>query len=267
MGRAQVPREAREPGEQAEVHDHRGGQRPRRRVGRRVARGARLQGQAAHLPRLAAPRAQHRRAGRDQRGEELPQRRRQHPAPLLRHDQGRRLPRPRGQRLPARADEREHHRPVRRAGRPVRPRVRRPARQPLVRRRPGQPHVLRPGPDRPAAAARRVPGARPPGAPRQRRALRAHRDARPRGEGRAGGRRRRPQPDHRRGALAVRPRGRARHRRLRQRLLPLDERQGEQRHRDLAGPPARRARWPTRASPRSTRRASRRATTSSRSSR
>ncbi len=55
---------------------------------------------------------------------------------------------------------REHHRPVRRAGRAVRPRVRRPARQPLVRRRPGVAHVLRPRPDRPAAAARRVPGAR-----------------------------------------------------------------------------------------------------------
>ncbi len=62
-------------------------------------------------------------------------------------------------------------------------------------------------------------------------------------------------------------RGRARHRRLRQRLLPLDERQGEQRHRDLAGAPAAARSWPTRASRRSTRRASRRATTSSRSSR
>ena len=33
-------------------------------------------------------------------------------------------------------------------GRPVRPRVRRPARQPLVRRRPGLAHLLRPRPDR-----------------------------------------------------------------------------------------------------------------------
>ena len=54
----------------------------------------------------------------------------------------------------------EHHRPVRRPGRALRPRVRRPARQPLVRRRPGEPHLLRPGPDRPAAPARRLPGAR-----------------------------------------------------------------------------------------------------------
>ena len=69
-------------------------------------------------------------------------------------------------------------------GVPVRPRVRRPARQPVVRWRAGDPHVLRPRPDRPAAAARRVPGARPPGAPRQRRDAPAHRDARPRREGR-----------------------------------------------------------------------------------
>ena len=59
--------------------------------------------------------------------------------------------------------EREHHRPVRRAGRAVRPRVRRPARQPVVRWRAGVAHVLRPRPDRPAAAARRLPGARAPG--------------------------------------------------------------------------------------------------------
>ena len=54
---------------------------------------------------------------------------------------------------------RRHHRPVRRAGRAVRARVRRPARQPLVRWRAGVAHVLRAWPDRPAAAARRVPGA------------------------------------------------------------------------------------------------------------
>ena len=54
-------------------------------------------------PRQPAPRAQHRRAGRHQRGEELPERRRQRLPPVLRHDQGRRLPRARGQRLPARA--------------------------------------------------------------------------------------------------------------------------------------------------------------------
>ncbi len=78
---------------------------------------------------------------------------------LLRHRQGRRLPLARVQRLPPGRGQREHHRPVRRAGRPVRPRVRRPARQPLLRRRPGLAHVLRPRPDRPAAADRRLPGA------------------------------------------------------------------------------------------------------------
>ena len=46
-------------------------------------------------------------------------------------------------------------------GVPVRPRVRRPARQPQLRRRPGEPHVLRPRPDRPAAPARRLPGSWP----------------------------------------------------------------------------------------------------------
>ena len=40
-------------------------------------------------------------------------------------------------------------------------RVRRPARQPLLRRRPGVAHLLLPRPDRPATAARRLPGAEP----------------------------------------------------------------------------------------------------------
>ena len=52
-------------------------------------------------------------------------------------------------------------------------------------------------------------------------------------------------------------RGRARHRRLRQRLLPLDQRQGLQRHGDLARVQARRRTSPTPASRRSTRPASR----------
>ena len=46
---------------------------------------------------------------------------------------------------------------MRRAGRAVRARVRRPARQPVVRRRAGLAHVLRARPDRPAAPARRLP--------------------------------------------------------------------------------------------------------------
>ena len=53
----------------------------------------------------------------------------------------------------------QHHRPVRRPGRAVRPRVRRPARQPLLRRRPGVAHLLLPRADRPATPARGVPGA------------------------------------------------------------------------------------------------------------
>ena len=186
---------------------------------------------------------------------------------LLRHGEGRRLPRPRGERLPARAGVGEHHRPVHRAGRAVRPRVRRPPRQPLVRRRAGVAHVLRPGPDRPAAPARRLPGARAPDPPRHRQAAQPHRDARPRAEGRPRRRRRHPRPGRRRGPLALGPRGRARDRRLRQRVLPLDQREGVQRHRDLAGPQAGRATSRTRATRRSTRRASRPATSSSRSSR
>ena len=61
---------------------------------------ARLQRQVLLLPGQPAPRALHRRPGRHQRGQELPERRRQRLPPVLRHRQGRRLPRPRGQRLP-----------------------------------------------------------------------------------------------------------------------------------------------------------------------
>ena len=121
------------------------------------------------------------------------------------------------------------------AGRAVRPRVRRPARQPLVRWRAGVAHLLRPRPDGPAAALRRLPGARAADRGRQRRAARAHRDARPDRRRRAGPRHRRPRPGHRRDQHALRRRRRARHRRLRQRLLPVDQRQGLQRHGDLAG--------------------------------
>jgi succinate dehydrogenase / fumarate reductase flavoprotein subunit len=63
--------------------------------------------------------------------------------------------------------------------------------QPLLRRRPGLAHLLRPRPDRPAAAARRLPGARAPDRPRHGQDVPAHRDARPR-------RHRRPRPRHRR---------------------------------------------------------------------
>ena len=64
---------------------------------------------------------------------------------------------------------------------------------------------------------------------------------------------------------ALRRRRRAGHRRLRQRLLPVHQRQGLQRHRDLAGAPQGRAASPTPATRRSTRPASRVAATTSRS--
>ena len=68
----------------------------------------------------------------------------------------------------------------------------------------------------------------------------AHRDARPGRGGRAGARHRGARPGDGQDRDARRRRRRARHRRLRQRLLSLDERQGLQRHRDLAGAQARR---------------------------
>ena len=63
----------------------------------------------------------------------------------------------------------QHHRPVRGPGRALRARIRRPARQPLVRRRAGVAHLLRPRPDGPAAAARRLPVADAAGGRRHRR--------------------------------------------------------------------------------------------------
>ena len=140
---------------------------PGRRLRGRVAGGARLPGRLFLLPGQPAAGPLDRRSGRDQRRQELPERRRQRLPPVLRHRQGRRLPLPRGQRLPAGRGLGQHHRPVRRAGRAVRPRVRRPAGEPLVRRRPGVANLLRPRPDRPAAPARRLPGAGAPGGPRR----------------------------------------------------------------------------------------------------
>ena len=93
VGPAQVRDEAGQPGQQAQVHDHRRRHRPGRRVGGRVARRAGLQRPELLHPGQPAPRAQHRRAGRHQRREELPERRRQRLPPVLRHGQGRRLPR------------------------------------------------------------------------------------------------------------------------------------------------------------------------------
>ena len=215
----------------------------RRRLGRGVARRARLRRRLLLLPGLAAPRALDRRAGRHQRRQELPERRRQRLPAVLRHDQGRRLPRARGQRLPPGASSRSNIIDQCVAqGVPVRARVRRPARQPLLRRRPGLAHLLRPRPDRPAAPARRLPGARAPDRGRQgARCTRAPRCSTWWSTDGRGARHRRARPGHRRDPAPRRRRGGARHRRLRQRLLPLDQRQGLQRHRDLARAPARRA--------------------------
>ena len=57
---------------------------------------------------------------------------------------------------------------------------------------------------------------------------------------RAGPRHRRPRHGHRRDLVARGRCGRPGHRRIRQRVLPLDQRQGLERDRDLAGPQARR---------------------------
>ena len=190
-------------------------------------------------PRQPAPRAQHRRAGRHQRREELPQRRRQHLPPVLRHGEGRRLPRPRGQRLSPGPGVRGHHRPVRRPGRAVRARVRRAAGQPLVRRRPGVPDVLRPRPDGPAAADRRLPVDDAPGRCRDGEAVPPARDARPRRHRRQGARHRLPQPRHRRARAVRRRRRAALHGRLRHGVLPVDQRRELQRHGRVAVPQAR----------------------------
>ena len=188
MGPPPLRIEAGQSGQPAQVHGHHRRHRPRRGVGGLLARRARLQRPELLHPGQPAARAQHRRAGRHQRGQELPERRRQHPAAVLRHGQGRRLPVARGERLPAGAAERQHHRPVRRAGRAVRARVRRAARQPVVRRRAGVAHVLRARPDRPAAAARRLSVDDAAGREGHRQVVRQPRDARPRRRQRPGAR-------------------------------------------------------------------------------
>ena len=237
VGHPEVRGADRQPRQPAPAVDH----RRRHRAGRRLRGGdprrGRLRREVVLLPGQPAPGALDRGAGRHQRGEELQGRRRLRLPAVLRHHQGRRLPLARVERLPAGRGQREHHRPVRRPGRALRPRVRRPARQPLVRRRPGLAHLLRPRPDRPAAADRRLPGARAPGRRRHRALLHPPRDARAGRRRRPGPRDHRPRPGHRRDRDLLRRRRRARQRRLRQRLLPLHQRDGLQRHRDLAGAP------------------------------
>ena len=91
------------------------------------------------------------------------QRRRLGPPPVLRHDQGRRLPEPGGQRVPPRRALGEHHRPGDGTGCPLRPGIRRAPRHPVFRRHPGVTDFLLKGPDRAAIAPRRLPGADAPG--------------------------------------------------------------------------------------------------------
>ena len=119
----------------------------------------RVPGEMLLLPGQPAPRPQHRRAGRHQRRQELSERRRQRLPAVLRHDQRRRFPVARSERLPAGAGQREHHRSMRRAGGAVRPRIRRVAGQSLVRRRAGFAHVLRARPNGPAVVVGRLSGA------------------------------------------------------------------------------------------------------------
>ena len=127
--------------------------------------------------------------------------------------------------------------------------------------------VLRARADRPAAAARRLPGDDAPGRGGQDPAAHAHGDARRR---RARGQRardHRARPVDRRGRVALRPRRRARHRRLLERvLLSRPTRRRPTRPRSGARTSAAR-RSRTRASRRSTRPASRSPTTRSPSSR
>ena len=127
-------------------------------------------------------------------------------------------------------DQRQHHRPVRGAGRSVRARIRRHADQPLVRRRAGFANLLCARPDRPAASARRLPGAGAAGACGHGRDVPAHGDARPHRDRRPGARHRHAQSGHRRDRHPFRRCRDSRHGRLRERLLSFDQRQGIERH-------------------------------------
>jgi len=264
VDRPQVLHAAGEPQQQAALRRDRGGLGAGRRIGRGLAGRVGLPGEGAHLPRLPPPGPQHRRPGRHQRGQELPKRRRQRVPPLLRHHQGRRLPVSGGQRVPPGRGVGGHHRPGHRPGRALRPGVRRAARQPLLRRRPGVAHLLRPGPDRPAAPVGGLLGADAPSGRRHRGAAHPLGDAGAGDARRPGGGGGDPRSHHRRDRAPLGPRRGAGHRGLRQRVLPVDQRQDVQRDRSVAGPAKARC-SPTRATPKSTPPAFRPATTSSRS--
>ena len=96
MGQSPLRNEAGKSGEQAQVQHDCGRLGPGGRFGFGVAGRAGLQRQMFLLSGQPAPRALHRRARRHQRGQELSERRRQHLPAVLRHREGRRFPRPRG---------------------------------------------------------------------------------------------------------------------------------------------------------------------------
>ncbi len=194
MEQPQGSYQGRKPRQQAQARHHHRRNRSGRRLRSRFARRTGLQRQGVLHPGFAPPRPLDRRTGRYQRREELPERQRLDIPSVLRHDQGRRLPRPRGQRLPPGRGLEPHHRSVRGTGRALRPRVRRPAGQPFVRRRAGIAHLLRPRTDRPAASARRLRGPEQGDRRRLGEELPAPRDARHRHRGRRGARHHRPQP-------------------------------------------------------------------------
>ena len=141
---------------------------------------------------------------------------------------------------PPGANQRQHHRPVRGAGRSLRARIRRIARHALVRRRAGFAHVLRARADGAAVAARRVPGARGADRRRQREDAYAQRDAGPGRRQRQGARHRHARSGDRRDRKLRGRRGGSGDGRLRQRFLSFDQREGLQHHGDLARASARR---------------------------
>ena len=200
-----------------------------------------LPGRVLLLPGLRPAGALDRRPGRDQRDQGLRQRGRLGPPPVRRHDQGRRLPRPRGERLAAgRALDRDH-RPGGRPGGALQPRVRRHARHALFggvlvertfycRGQTGQQLLLGAYQALQKQVRRRARRGSTP-------ATRCSTSSSIDGEARGIVAR-----DLVTGEIEAprRRRGRARQRRLLQRLLPLDQREELQRDRDLARAQARR---------------------------
>ena len=109
-----------------------------------------------------------------------------------------------------------------------------PSRQPIIRRGAGVAHLLRSRPDRPAAAPRRLPVADAPGAGQDGPPPRETGNARSRPRQRPRPRHHREEPGHGTARAVRRRRRHPRHRRLRHRVLPLDQRGECQRDRGVA---------------------------------